>query len=527
MEFVTSAFSFSHTPSSHSSAVDNGWYFSLTPFPADGAAVPLFGEIVPYTAKVDTFTDVCDVQTSLSGASKVVHRSPVLHSQTLLFIVELSSATQDLVHEMCNEFKKFFGKYRNFHVGIVIVGSTVRFPIIRSNGKAFNIVTWPDPRTEVTVCHESIYFNLVDSYQQFLTYLDMIMEMPVEEPKISIHTFFYLFKSFIISLRNPVIVVTGDSLENDKTRLKLMGDEFFKLSVSCEFFIVGNDMRDPLNDFARQCNCNINYYRPKQRHLMISRLLKRLNQYRVIFTEVEIITSDSLQLKKILGRGKTLDNNERIFKLAKLTTNDTVHIFINPLFHKFSTIPPKITAVVRYFDRCMNCYKRIFPIDCTNYLTNPKALISSAAIKIILEKQNMSIINDLMQFDVSQYDSFFQQRFKFAVNSLKNLQTSSFLQNFCLSHHPNDIFDFLSPSCFDITQQKWKTMDNFLNPLIIFLPEHYYLCVFPDNSEYSEEDYKSFLFSIDPLYVYDIVSPSQYLENQHFIEIKKMISTQQ
>lgn len=526
MDFVTSAFSYSHSSSSNYSAIENGWYFSLTPFPSGSEFVPLFDKIVPYSEKLESFTSIYDVQTFFQQQDNLQAKNPKLYPQTFFFIIELSRSTRELVNSICNMLKSFFSDNRQYYVGIVIVGSTIRFPMIRKDEKNFSMVTWPDARTEVKVSHESIYFNLENNFGLFLKYLDMIMEMPVEEPKINIHSLFYLFKSFIIGLRNPVIVITSELPACDKNQLKLIGDEFFKLSVSCEFFIMGNSKKESLNEFSRQCNCSVNYYCSNQYYLLINKLVKKLKAPRLIFTEVEIITSDSLQLKKILGRGKISDNNNRIFKLSKLTTNDTIHFYINPLFNKFKTIPPKITAIVRYFDKSMNCYKRVFPIDCSVYITNPISLISSAAIKIIIEKQNINIINDLLHFDLSQYDNFFQQRFKFAVNSLKCLQTSSFLANFCLSHHPKEIFDLLSPSCFDINEHSWKIMNNYINPIIVFLPEHYYLCIFPDNSEYKEDDFKSYLFSIDQLYEYDIITPSHYLENQYFIELKNMVLNQ-
>lgn len=562
--FCSSAFTLNNP--SQKSLLNNSWYFAVTPFPKNQYGVGLsdvaFKDLnleneINQNRLVDIFYPFSDQKFDKIPI-------PKFSAHTFILILELSETTSSLISTVFQFLKEYFSHQRPiFFTILIIYGNSILFPFIPKSKKTFSISTWSDFTERFELLQENLYFCMSESNQieLFYKYLDSIESINVEK-KITTVDIFDILKSlfpFFKSLRNPIwLICSSLHVHNFSSTEKAeeISNLYYQSSLNIDFyFFISNSELNPntstaliknnpsLQLFVNKCNSSVTYFGNSQFEKISIDLIYNFIKPRLIFTRLDIFTSDSLEISKIYGRGCQIENDS--YKTSVLTVNDTIHVFVKPDIKKLQSEVPKVVFRTRYVDGATNCFMRYIPYECSNRENCPEALLTAAAIKIIKENYEIKdAINELLHLElpINNFNPvLFRKRFDFAVKSLSLIKNDLWLSNFVIGNSPVDVFEFLSPICCQITKSnsvdpqnesnistgEWKIVPEVVFGSALFLIwvyEHHFIFIETESNTENLSDLQidQIIKSFDNYGRFEIVNYKNFFENQQLVRIDSL-----
>ncbi|OHT15088.1 hypothetical protein TRFO_14431 [Tritrichomonas foetus] len=532
--FCSSAFLLNNP--SQKTFLDDNWYFAVTPFPSNSYGLTASDKSFPFIEE-SKITHLTDVFYPLSDQNP--NQIPVSRftPHTFLLILEISDSTKNFIPSFLNNFREYFSVDRPIFFSILLIcGNKLIFPLIQNKGQSFSLSTFPDTSCTFDLKHESVYFNMNTSRIQFLKYLDLIENIEITKPFISVSSILKCMFPFIKSLKNSTWFVLSELIESPFKEMEDVSNQFFESSMDVDFFCIGLNRHNYLAEMIKKCNCSLKYYGSSGYSRLALDLIYCFLKPRTVFCRMDILFTDAMKVANIYGNGVKIDDNA--FKAPVLTVNNTFHVFIKPNLSKLQNTPAKIWFRVRYVDAGMNCFMRYIPFDCSSRTTYPEALISAAISKILYEKYKPNdATRDLMHLDLSNNDLLFRKRFDLVTHSLNLINEDNIFLSFVLSNDPHSIFQFFSPICLKIGSsgesanetsakgeiaKEWKVVteaDFGKDIYLLQLYEHQFIFVTTDTATITKEDAQKMAQEIDPKGKLEMVNYRDYNGNMNLLRV--------
>lgn len=554
---------------SQKTLLNNNWYFTITPFPSNQYGVGLSDVAFKDLDHENEINQnrLLDVFCPFSDQKYEKIPFPRFSAHTFILILELSEITSPFISTFFQFLREYFSQQRPlFFTILIIYGNSLLFPLISKSRKTFSISTWSDFSQYFELLQESLYFNMSDKNQVelFFTYINSIEEIKIEK-KVSNVDIFDVLKSlfpFFKSLRNPIWLICSCLHINNFSpveEVEKISQSFYQSCLNVDFyFIFSNSEIYPnmnssliknspqLQIFSTKCNCSVIYFGNSQFDRISIDIIYNFSKPRAIFTRLDIFTSNSLEISKIYGQGCQLEDDS--YKSSVLTVNDTIHVFIKPNIKKLQTEVPKIVFRTRYVDGATNCFMRYVPFECSSRDNCPKAFLTAAAIKIIKENYDIKdAMSELLQLEIPVTNEnvlnpiLFRKRFDFAIKSLRLIKDDLWISNFVVGNCPNDVFEFLSPICSQITRSNFVDQQNESNisigewkivPEVVFgsalflirVYEHQFIFVETESNieKLSDLEVDQIISSIDKKGRFEIVNIKNFFENQQLVRIDSL-----
>lgn len=461
-------------------------YLTLTPFPEEVSKLPFLNTKYE-EADLQTILSPCDVFAEKETIEELRDnwQRPILTKSTnFVIIIEISKTTiqNGIVHSICEQIRNIISTKHYIYLAIILFGSSLKFPVINIKNGKFTFTTMPDVE-EFAFTSEFIYFNLCRDQKCISGYLDLIEKVQPENNIMSLPKLFDVFKGFLKEIRSQAFVISSEAstIGNYQETERF----FIRYSVSCDLYLIETQISKECSIFCRTINSDLRSFKKQQGSVLAFEIFRTMAKDRFIYPSIHFKMPQQFSLKKCIGRGVTL--TPTIFKMAKLTTGDTVHILIS--FNQKKPIGSSIIRFnIRFLDASRRCFYRIIPFDLSQCITivNPANDFSFSVIKIIEEMENIEKAPAEINQDIQKI-----------INSPIN-------RNYALGEHPNELIKLVKPMFNGFPPVYDWAILNYIPqiPFIVQKPHHFYLIVAHNVEEVSDEKAMEIVNSFDPLGIY-------------------------